>query len=214
MPEFVAKITWEAVHTQTNDTEGGTRLVSLEDVSIIPQFVTRESKLITQETSIFSKTPEAFKEVEKLTEIITRIQRENSPEELSRVEETFFKKSLALGKYRLGYSEHPGSNRLGFGLFGDIEGEKTFCWEWFNLRADGSAKKLQETGEIKISTTSTDEGEQISHMAFLTPVSLRILPFAPPAMQLEPSWRLNIGAGSEIYWPTLRDNKIVSSGFV
>ncbi len=83
----------------------------------------------------------------------------------------------------------------GFGLTADREDERTFSWEWFNLRSSAEAWKLQEAGRLGLKTVKHEGIEELVRTEFLTDVSLRVVRFAA-AMDMEPKWRVNISKDS------------------
>lgn len=89
--------------------------------------------------------------------------------------------------------------------------EKCSCWEWFNVKSETHAKKLQETGDVEIKLGAIGEHWEVEYTGFLTDISFRIdrKKSEIPASEL-PKWRLNIRQGSYIKWPVLVNEEVVS----
>lgn len=110
-------------------------------------------------------------------------------------------KRLRLGAgFWLVLPEQPRLERpLGVALQASRDGERTFCWEWFDLDEGGAtASKLQETGSLQLQWTRNRQGHQeLTQTTFLTDVSLRLSDDDPR----HPTWRVRVLAGSVVGWP-------------
>lgn len=88
-------------------------------------------------------------------------------------------------------------DKSGFGLVASRTDQQTFSWEWFEVDSPTHATKLQEAGELSI---STERGE-LTRTEFLTDVSLRVIRFPGGADPRNPDWRVRIAKGSYVNWP-------------
>lgn len=99
---------------------------------------------------------------------------------------------------------------IGFGIAAFQKNVGTFCWEWFNVDHPHHAYKIQETGSLGIDVEPIGDGWEIAHTKFLTDVSLRVSTLNE-ARGAGPKWRVLILKDSEIHWPTLVRNKVMSA---
>lgn len=92
--------------------------------------------------------------------------------------EVWWKKTLWLDNgYGIGVSIHRDMEIRGFGLTGELSckiARCAFSWEWFKKGGDNIFNKLQESGQIKISTRKINEKNEISKIHFLSDISLRV----------------------------------------
>lgn len=115
-------------------------------------------------------------------------------------------KSVLLGEeFLLGLSDTPGRQGGGFGFTVTRTGVPSFSWEWFNPVGDGRFVKLQESGELSITTRSSEVGMEIFRLEFLTDISARIMRFGAFPLPIKFHWRVKISAGSFIEWPSLAE---------
>ena len=99
--------------------------------------------------------------------------------------------------------EKPGRERpKGVGLQAERDGERTFCWEWFQVDEGGAtATKLQETGELGLEWATNRHGHQeVVTTSFGSDVSLRMQP-GDGGLRTVVRWRVRVLAGSVIHWP-------------
>jgi hypothetical protein len=212
MDELVGRIFWNAGQITDDSRASGETPISLGGVAIERLQQTRRDTLITEAASEFKAN--VIGRAEEFSAVIEEIRlRSSTEEDLDRVVKIWFKKSARLNEQvALGLSETL-DHQSGFGIVAEVAGERLFCWEWFIVANGGHAKKLQETGEIYYETTTTGSGEEIAYMRFESDVPIRLMPFAMPP-SLEPSWRIDVLKGSEIYWPFLGDGEIQATGFL
>ena len=116
-------------------------------------------------------------------------------------------KRLRLGAgFWLVLPERPQLERpIGLGMQAKRDGERTFCWEWFNLDEGGvTASKLQETGTLRLRWTRNRQAHQeLTQITFLTDVSLRVA--RDDDDPRHPTWRVRVLAGSVVDWPESGD---------
>lgn len=96
----------------------------------------------------------------------------------------------------------------GFGLGARRSDTPTFSWEWFVVKGNTLACKLQERGELEIQIGATSRGWEVVSTKLVTDVSLRIL-LMPIACLLglafvikgpQVQWRVNLRKGSYVNW--------------
>ena len=215
--QYVARLKWEGLEVETGLCEQGELNCRLEDVVITTNILRKGEQLLIERVSAImfggAASPE---EVERIQEEIA------SDPSADDVLATWFQKSIQLSpRYSLGYSEHPENHPVtGFGFMADI-GELptgpacglTSSWDWFNVVSSGKAVKLQESGEINFDVVATPSGVEILRMFFATDVSFRIRKRQSQNTR-EPDWRIRVGKGSEILWPSLVGGKKIANGFV
>lgn len=116
-------------------------------------------------------------------------------------------KRLRLGAdFWLVLPERPGPRRPpGIALQGRRDGERTFCWEWFELDDSGAtATKLQETGTLQLQWTRNRHGQQeLTQVTFLSDVSLRLT--GDDSDIRHPTWRVRVLSGSVMALPESGD---------
>jgi|GEM_PF-1035257 len=111
------------------------------------------------------------------------------------------------------FPEQAESDVDGFGMVAGRDGERTFCWEWFNVDGKSHATKLQETGAVEISVKAIDSRWEVVSTKFLSDVSFRIqLEDVKGSLAERLRWRVNIRKGSEVKWPSLVGDKVISNG--
>lgn len=113
------------------------------------------------------------------------------------------RKRLRLGAgFWLVLPEQPGPARPpGMALQAERDGERSFCWEWFEVGDDGAtATKRQETGTLQLEWAANRDGHQeVVGTTFVTDVSLRLEGTGPRSR--DPIWRVRVLAGSVVRWP-------------
>lgn len=129
----------------------------------------------------------------------------------------FYNKTIQLGERSfLVMSEFPKKRKAGirgFGMSAATEKERrSFCWEWFEVKNASKAIKLQESGELSISSEDVDSRWEITSTYFDSDVSFRISPYSTEkSKQTEPKWRLEIHQGSYVNWPYISNEKVILS---
>jgi hypothetical protein len=127
----------------------------------------------------------------------------------------FYNKTIQLGeKSFLQMCEFPKKRQTGirgFGMSAATEKDnKSFCWEWFEVKNDSTAIKLQETGELEISFEEVDSRWEIGETQFHSDISFRICPYSmEKTKETEPKWRLNIRKGSYANWPVVCNGEVI-----
>ncbi len=225
MPEFIARIEWDAIDISSGLTESGLLLLRPEDVVIVRHDIIKATKLIGERLGSLGREPSAD-DFQKINAEI-----EMDPTSKDVVGFLCSKSVQVSDSYHFYHADFGGREELlGFGLaagVGDIPNADgcrlTFSWDWFNVeqsspdpdtsgKVSGKAKKLQEAGEISFERTETSCGPEVTRMFFDTDVSLRISRRGHDP--LKPDWRLNLHRGSEIFWPSLINGQIQANGFV
>jgi len=123
-------------------------------------------------------------------------------------------KTLRLNnQFTLEMAEYPSakkSGKSGFGLVVRRSDVLTFSWEWFVVKTDLRAEKLQEIGELGIDLTQVGTEWEVTRTEFLTDVSFRV-----SRMNVDQpgnfSWRVTIFKGSTITWPSLVNGRVVAN---
>lgn len=97
----------------------------------------------------------------------------------------------------------------GFALMVYKPNTDSFSFEWFNVDSPTHARKLREKGEIGFLLAKTPRGEELQRTTFLSSISMRTMD-----ENFEKThtfrWRTEIGKGSVINWPTVRNGKVVA----
>jgi hypothetical protein len=89
---------------------------------------------------------------------------------------------------------------------------RSFCWEWFDVKNESKAIKLQETGEVTITFVEMDSRCEIASTHFESDVSFRIYPYTTEKpKETEPKWRLNIRQGTHVNWPLVSNGEAIFS---
>jgi len=220
MAEIIGRIWWTAVETATGESTCGETAVRLEDVSIeeIRQPAMniawlKEADRIQR--NVDHNDPESAEKLKaEMAALIERIPLNDD----TLPTKTYHRKSLVLGeRFRVSMPEYFRFEG-GFGLTFDLVGERNFGWDWFNRDGQDAAKKLQESGSLRLEHGDHVLGRQITQMRFETDVSLRLWQTKPGDTmvrpELPPMWRLRIDAGSEMFWPSLVDGVVVATGTI
>lgn len=202
-------IQWTSLDVASGALETGERNLDLEDVSVVPQHITRRERELTKRMSarMASKT----QTMQDTLAIMKELETLEDPDDVVKV---LHIKTVALSPtYSLTYGENAEPVIGGFGLTAQRTGEQTFGWDWFTATGPELATKLQEQGTMTFKSRDTPCGTEIVYMRFETDVSLRI---SKPKNSVpgRADWRVNVLAGSEIYWPSLFDGKLLPNGFV
>lgn len=105
------------------------------------------------------------------------------------------------GPYRLECTVDRGrSIPSGLGLHIKSDDERLFNWEWFVIKSDTRATKLQEVGELDLTWSAAHELISLSRIDFTTDISFRlcVLGEQPPSPEnvFKPPQRLLITGGS------------------
>jgi hypothetical protein len=100
---------------------------------------------------------------------------------------------------------------VGFGLTAGRDESDCFSWEWFNVKNEVRALKLQEGGELAIRMVPVEARWEVARTEVTSALSLRIQDGSiTNALGNAPIWRIRLETGSYINWPTVgRDNVIV-----
>jgi hypothetical protein len=123
-------------------------------------------------------------------------------------------KSIRLNdQFTLAMPEYPSKNRRdkeGFGMTVNRTDIRTFNWEWFQVRTDHRAAKIQESGELGIDLLPVGSAWEVTRTEFLTDISFRV---SRPRIDPEghPRWRVFVIKGSTITWPSLINGEVVSN---
>ncbi len=97
----------------------------------------------------------------------------------------------------------------GFGLMSG-RGDGDFSWEWFDVDDVSHARKLQESGELRISHVRVGTRWELGQTEFETDVSLRVFDDGSGISQYRPRWRIRVRKGSHIQWPSVTDDMVVA----
>ena len=107
------------------------------------------------------------------------------------------------------YPKDSPTDLKGFALNADREGIYTHCWEWFTVENGTRALKIQESGELAYSQLAVGSRWEIGHTEITSSVSLRVyLVDFPGGAPDEPEWRIQLGKGSHITWPSVVDDLV------
>lgn len=215
LSEYVARIHWTATDSKTGATEGGLAEVGLDDVVIMRRDVPRAMQMLKERLAKLGQVAPSLEAFQKIHDEI-----ESDPSSKDVIDYLDMKAIRLSPTYYITYVEHPAPDSLvGFGFSSGIgelpSGEGcglTHSWDWFNVSGPDQAVKLQETGRLRIERVPT-ERQEITHMVFETDISMRIT----SRMDTEPGkvrWRIHVQAGSEIWWPTLVDDRNMPTGHV
>ena len=121
-------------------------------------------------------------------------------------------KSIRLNdQFALEMAEYPVASKFekrGFGLISKRTDVSTFSWEWFVIKTNVRAEKLQEIGELGIDLTQVGTDFEVTRTEFLTDVVFRIARMGVDTPGTS-SWRVTILKGSTINWPSLVDGHVV-----
>jgi hypothetical protein len=218
MSGHVARIEWSGIDLVSGESEEGVRWVRLDEIAISRFETTRGQRRKSE--WLRTRTGDNRPSREESEAIHREIANDPASRE---VVEVWFKKSCPLSNfYYFGYAEHPVHDPLpGFGLTGGInpallpegENDRTFSWDWFDVKEPGKALKLQESGSLCFERATTACGHEIVRMVFETDLSLRVVQRGS-ARGREPRWRIRIHQGSEIFWPSLVEGEVLANGYV
>lgn len=108
------------------------------------------------------------------------------------------------------YPEDSPGDLTGFALNADKRGVHTFSWDWFNVENGSRAVKIQESGELAFTQVAVGPRWEIGRTEITSAVSLRVFLFdviggAPD----EPEWRVRLGKGSYLFWPSVVDDLVI-----
>ena len=137
-------------------------------------------------------------------------------ETLSADGRTIMTKKIPLGgHFYMAMAEAPSKDRsekmAGFGLTAGRDDERAFSWEWFVPDSETHAVKLQETGELVITTAQVGSKWEVVRTEFLTDTSLRVMRMTEGAAPFQATWRIAIRKGSSITWPSLVNGVVVAN---
>ena len=184
--DVVGEIDWDLQDCETGETvEAGKRLITAEEVEIEWHLQPPTNWLLRTLKSLF----------------------------LSKF--GFYNKTIQLGERSfLVMCEFPKKRKAsirGFGMSAATERDRrSFCWEWFDVKNESKAIKLQETGEVTITFEEVDSRCEIASTHFESDVSFRICPYSTEKpKETEPKWRLNIRQGSYVNWPFVSNSEVI-----
>src|SRR2546423_4621645 len=219
----VGRLAWYIVDSDARVVAGsGDKTVTLEDFHIEERRDTRASQraseLYFELTKKFNPNhlfdPELREKIRSaFAELYVMEKEKSDADSKPALSSPLFSKTILLDNVlRFGLADRVEETRKGFGFFADLEDRQTFSWEWFKVSGVESATKLQETGGLRITVVQTANGLEIGYTGFETDVSIRLDPIGEVRDPLNPKWRVNIAKGSEVYWPSLIEGKIIFDG--
>ena len=108
------------------------------------------------------------------------------------------------------YPEMSPSDLKGFALNADRDGVAAFSWDWFRVEHGSRAVKIRESGELEFSQVAVGPRWEISRTEVTSPVSLRVRLFdSSGGLRDEPEWRVQLGKGSYVTWPSIVDDLVI-----
>jgi hypothetical protein len=125
-----------------------------------------------------------------------------------------FDKRIELGEgFYFTLAEFPETSAEDLGGFGLMAGcgDGDFSWEWFDLVSASHARKLQESGDLKIAHVQVGTRWELGRMDFESDVSLRVYDEGlANVARNRPHWRIRIERGSYVQWPSVVNGNVVT----